>query len=140
MNLLIDGLNWLGNWSWDAVTILGQEVIPAGSVSLWNIPHLEVPKLAQGAVIPPNREFMAVLGDQSHGTNVEAPLDTIVEAVRTANAAGNADVVAALNVLIQELRRKDLTVNLDGREMARNMYRPLREVERTIGGSLVTVG
>lgn len=41
----------------------------------------QIPYLAQGAVIPPNREFMAVLGDQSHGTNVEAPLATIQEAV-----------------------------------------------------------
>lgn len=41
----------------------------------------QIPYLAQGAVIPPNREFMAVLGDQSHGINVEAPLATIQEAV-----------------------------------------------------------
>ena len=41
----------------------------------------QIPYLAQGAVIPPNREFMAVLGDQSHGTNVEAPLATIQQAV-----------------------------------------------------------
>ncbi len=37
--------------------------------------------LAQGAVIPPNREFMAVLGDQSSGTNIEAPLETIKQAL-----------------------------------------------------------
>ena len=41
----------------------------------------QIPYLAQGAVIPPNREFLAVLGDQSHGTNVEAPLVTIQQAV-----------------------------------------------------------
>ena len=41
----------------------------------------QIPYLAQGAVIPANREFLAVLGDQSHGTNVEAPLDTIKQAV-----------------------------------------------------------
>lgn len=40
-----------------------------------------VPYLASGAVIPPNAPFMAVLGDQRHGTNVEAPLSTIQEAV-----------------------------------------------------------
>lgn len=38
------------------------------------------PKLATGAVIPANREFLAVLGDQKHGTNIEAPLDTIRQA------------------------------------------------------------
>lgn len=39
-----------------------------------------IPKLATGAVIPANREFLAVLGDQKHGTNIEAPLDTIEQA------------------------------------------------------------
>ena len=32
-----------------------------------------IPYLASGAVIPPNKEFMAVLGDQNHGNNIEAP-------------------------------------------------------------------
>lgn len=41
-----------------------------------------IPYLASGAVIPPNAPFMAVLGDQKHGTNIEAPLDTIKQAVR----------------------------------------------------------
>ena len=39
-----------------------------------------IPALAKGAVIPANKEFLAVLGDQKHGTNVEAPLDTIRQA------------------------------------------------------------
>ena len=39
-----------------------------------------LPRLAQGAVIPPNKEFMAVLGDQHKGTNIETPLDTMVQA------------------------------------------------------------
>ncbi len=46
------------------------------------IPAVSLPRLATGAVIPPNREFMAILGDQNSGTNIEAPLDTIVEAFR----------------------------------------------------------
>ena len=50
-----------------------------------NINHVtapQIPMLATGAVIPPNAPFMAVLGDQTHGTNIEAPLDTIKQAVR----------------------------------------------------------
>ena len=34
-----------------------------------------------GAVIPPNAPFMAMLGDQKHGTNIEAPLKTIEDAL-----------------------------------------------------------
>lgn len=41
-----------------------------------------IPQLASGAVIPPRAPFMAILGDQRHGTNIEAPLATIEEAVR----------------------------------------------------------
>lgn len=41
-----------------------------------------IPRLATGAVIPANKEFLAVLGDQKHGTNIEAPLDTIKQAQR----------------------------------------------------------
>jgi len=40
-----------------------------------------IPFLAQGAVIPPNRPFMAMLGDQRQGTNIEAPLSAIEQAV-----------------------------------------------------------
>lgn len=47
---------------------------PAYSVA--NLPHL-----AEGAVISPNNEFLAVLGDQRAGTNIEAPLSTIEQAV-----------------------------------------------------------
>jgi hypothetical protein len=49
-----------------------------GGYSLRNAP---VPQLASGAVIPPNAPFLAVLGDQRRGTNIEAPLSTIQEAV-----------------------------------------------------------
>lgn len=48
------------------------------------IGKFQLPRLAQGAVIPPNREFMAVLGDQKSGTNIETPLSTMVEAFKTA--------------------------------------------------------
>lgn len=44
--------------------------------------NIEIPQLATGAVLPANREFLALVGDQKHGTNVEAPLDTIKQALR----------------------------------------------------------
>ena len=56
----------------------------------FDLPHFDAPQipyLAQGAVLPPNKPFMAMVGDQSHGTNVEAPLATIQEAV--ANVMGD---------------------------------------------------
>ena len=53
-------------------------------INLSTITAPRIPYLASGAVIPPNREFLAVLGDQTQGTNIEAPLETILEAMRTA--------------------------------------------------------
>lgn len=88
VNVIIKGLNWLieqaNKISWDVpdwIPLIGGKHIGPN----WQpIPEWEIPMLAQGAVIPPNREFMAVLGDQKSGTNIEAPLDTIVQAFRQA--------------------------------------------------------
>lgn len=52
--------------------------------SLWKrnpLPVPEIPLLAKGAVLPANKPFLAMVGDQKHGTNIEAPLATIQEAV-----------------------------------------------------------
>ena len=48
-----------------------------------------VPHLASGAVIPPNAPYLAVVGDQKSGTNVETPLDTIKQAVAEVMGSGN---------------------------------------------------
>lgn len=43
------------------------------SANLSGITAPQIPLLARGAVIPPNAAFMAVLGDQKAGRNLEAP-------------------------------------------------------------------
>lgn len=53
----------------------------------FSIPKLtapQIPMLATGAVIPPNSEFLAVLGDQKSGTNIETPLATMIQAFNEA--------------------------------------------------------
>jgi hypothetical protein len=47
-----------------------------------DISKVSIPRLAEGAVIPPNREFLAVLGDQKRGTNIEAPATLIKQMVK----------------------------------------------------------
>ena len=54
------------------------------SVSTRALSAQNIPALARGAVIPPNREFLAVLGDQKQGTNIETPLNTMVQAFKQA--------------------------------------------------------
>ena len=66
-------------------------------IGYWSAPH--IPYLAQGAVIPPNREFMAVLGDQKSGNNIEAPENLIRKIVReeTGNGSRRIEVPVYLN-------------------------------------------
>ncbi|MGN0652316.1 MAG: hypothetical protein ACI4KN_04895, partial [Gemmiger sp.] len=63
----------------------------------------QIPYLAQGAVIPPNREFLAVLGDQTSGTNVEAPLSTIQQAVAEVMDDNITAMMAGFEALRDEL-------------------------------------
>ena len=50
-------------------------------VNLSSVSAPQIPYLAKGAVLPANKPFLAMVGDQTHGTNVEAPLSTIQDAV-----------------------------------------------------------
>lgn len=50
-------------------------------VNLPTVTAPQIPYLAKGAVLPAGRPFLAMVGDQRHGTNIEAPLSTIQEAV-----------------------------------------------------------
>ena len=63
-----------------------------------------IPYLASGAVIPPNAPFMAVLGDQRNGTNIEAPLSTIQEAVGLVMEGQMAAMMAGFEALLEENR------------------------------------
>ena len=64
----------------------------------------DVPYLAKGTVIPPNAPFMAVLGDQKHGTNIEAPLSTIQEAVAAVMGGQISAMMAGFEALLEENR------------------------------------
>lgn len=75
--------------------------------------HVNIPHLAQGAVIPPNNEFLAVLGDQKSGTNIESPLSTMVEAFNQANKGGSEAELALLqeqNDLLRQLLQKEFGI------------------------------
>ena len=96
--------------------------------SVAQIPKVSIPRLAQGEVIPPNREFMAVLGDQKHGTNIEAPLDTIKQGV--------AEVIANMNVGSGFNGRIEIPLYLDGRQIAL----AVRDAENKLGSQTVFGG
>lgn len=88
-----------------------------------------VPHLASGAVIPPNKEFMAVLGDQKSGTNIEAPLDTIKQAVAEVMGQGGGS------------SNGDININFNGNlaQLAR-VLKPEITREKTRAGSSLIIG
>lgn len=101
----------------DIVGIKGFTVQP------FNIPAVTVPRipeLAQGAVIPPNNRFLAMLGDQTSGVNIETPLDTMVQAFNTA-LAQNSGVSG------------DIVVNIDGKEVFRAVQKQANSFSRATG-------
>ena len=88
----------------------------------------QIPYLAQGAVIPANHEFLAVLGDQTIGTNVEAPLETIQQAL--------AEVLA-------EWGGQDITIRFaasGGLEQLVRLLMPYIDKEKVRRGARLVVG
>lgn len=85
-----------------------------------SISRISAPALARGAVIPPNKEFLAVLGDQKSGTNIETPLATMVEAFKQAMAESGGGITTVV-------------IQLDGKEIARSTVRNINNMTRAAG-------
>ena len=84
-----------------------------------------VPGLANGTVLPPNKPFLAMVGDQKQGTNVEAPLETIKQALFEVMAtSGNSN-------------NQPIVIELDGRELGRAILKQGNKEAKRIGGKLV---
>lgn len=128
MNGLISGIERGINWVLGGVSDMVNGItgilnkIPGVNIGRVNWGNVHIPRLAQGAVIPANREFLAVLGDQKHGTNIEAPLDTIKQAVAEVLGQGSDRPITII-------------VQMDGKEMFRQMVRENNSQVRMNGKS-----
>lgn len=128
MNGLISGIERGINWVLGGVSDMVNGItgilnkIPGVNIGRVNWGNVHIPRLAQGAVIPANREFLAVLGDQKHGTNIEAPLDTIKQAVAEVLGQGSDRPIIII-------------VQMDGKEMFRQMVRENNSQVRMNGKS-----
>lgn len=131
INGIIDGINWLirkineikidiPDW----MPLIGGQ---SWGVNISQLGKVSIPRLAQGAVIPPNREFMAVLGDQTSGINIETPLETMVQAFRMALAEGGMG--------------RDITVimELDRTQFGKVVYRANTDEVQRVGVKLAEV-
>lgn len=78
-----------------------------------------IPYLASGAVIPPRGEFLAVLGDQKKGNNLEAPESLLRQIVREESGKRQGDG-NTYNVTVNASGRKLLDIIISEAEMRRN--------------------
>ena len=129
INWIIDGINELSFTTpdWLPGDLGGQTF--GFDLSQIDIP--EIPKLAQGAVIPPNSEFLAVLGDQKRGTNIEAPLDTITQAVLQAlvsygGAGGNQKISVTIPLTLNGRTITQIVIDDINDYIKRNGRSPIR--------------
>ncbi len=89
-----------------------------GATVGFNIPltgSISLPRLATGAVIPPNNEFMAILGDQTQGMNIETPEELLRQIVREEN-----DNSRILDAILDAIREGKV-IAVDHRVLGRTM-------------------
>lgn len=126
VNYIIEALNSVSFDIPEWVPKFGGEVFSLG------IPEIELPRiphLATGAVIPPNNSFLAVLGDQRRGVNIETPLDTMIDAFKQAiKEMGGVGNNGQMHV----------TVEIDGRVLGQTMVDLNNESKAITGRPLLT--
>lgn len=130
ISAVFDAINWcidkINSMIETANSALKKMGLPTIKISIKNLDTPQIPYLASGAVIPPNREFLAVLGDQKSGINIETPLETMLDAFRQA-LAENGGANGKQTVILQ----------LDKRELGRAVIETGNEETRRIGLKLV---
>ena len=118
VNFIIDKLNSI------SFTIPDWFPVGGGTTFGFNIKSVSIPRLAQGSVVPPNREFLALLGDNKKETEIVSPLSTmkqaLAEVMEELGGAGGNTVV----------------LELDGREVGRVFLPLIRKEERRKGVQL----
>lgn len=122
VNALIGGINFIIRKPFNAINSMLNKIRDVKIIKwhpfkkLWGENPLavpQIPKLAEGAVLKPNAPFLAMVGDQKHGTNIESPLSTIVDAFKkvqgddASNSVSNAELLNAIsnmqiNIVVQQ--------------------------------------
>ena len=132
INWIVDGLNKISfsmpDWNWLPNAVQGKSFginIPKATLG-----RISIPRLAKGTVVPPNKEFMAVLGDNTKEHEIVSPVSTMKQAFMEAMiemggnfGGGNTEVV----------------LEIDGREFGRAVVEQGNRENRRIGTRLVVV-
>ena len=123
VNSVLSGFNRAASW---AGRVIGKDWSGVGLLD-----HVTLPRLASGAVIPPNREFMAVLGDQRSGNNIEAP-EALIRRIVREETGGSSRLESLLQTLI-EVTREGKVIQVNERELGRVTSRAQANAMRASG-------
>ncbi|MFM8320998.1 MAG: hypothetical protein ACKOC5_08805 [Chloroflexota bacterium] len=102
INTVVEALNALQFTAPDWVPGIGGQ---SWGVNLPLAQATQIPHLATGAVIPPNAEFAAILGDQRSGRNLEAPEGLIRQIIQEEVGKVQADIRIEFGGSLGELVR-----------------------------------
>ena len=119
INGLVDGLNHIKVPDW--VPGIGGK-----GVNLSHASYTRIPYLAQGAVIPAGNPFLAVLGDQKQGNNLEMPENLLRKIVSEESGKGTGMI--------------KLVVNLDSRTVLEQLINTAKEMQMSNGQNVFELG
>lgn len=117
INTVLRGLKRVGTWGEALGISFGKNI---QEIPRFTMPR--IPALATGTVVPPNREFLAMLGDNKSETEVVSPLSTMKQAMLEAlqeSGSGGGETV--------------LHVYLNGRKMAVEVVKEINNMTRETG-------
>ena len=98
-----------------------------GGRSVPSIQSFSIPALATGSVIPPNREFLAVLGDNKQETEVVSPLSTIEQALENVMSRMGSASPQQINLVV------------DGKVLAKVIVPKINDMTRQAGRSVLLI-
>lgn len=119
INGLVDGLNHIKVPDW--VPGIGGK-----GINLSHANYTRIPYLAQGAVIPAGNPFLAVLGDQTKGNNLEMPENLLRKIVSEESDKGTGMI--------------KLVVNLDSRTVLEQLINTAKEMQMSNGQNVFELG
>lgn len=119
INGLVDGLNHIKVPDW--VPGIGGK-----GINLSHANYTRIPYLAQGAVIPAGNPFLAVLGDQTNGNNLEMPENLLRKIVSEESGKGTGMI--------------KLVVNLDSRTVLEQLINTAKEMQMSNGQNVFELG
>ena len=150
MRGFLDGLKqgWTTVTTWldNAITRLKQSIsdvlsgikskLTLPSINVGGVLGLKIPAGASGMVLPPNQPHLAIVGDQTGGTNVETPLAVMTDAMLAAlriNGYGSNDEQTTLLRQLLSVVRQGKVIQVDGKELGRTVRRELADGAIALG-------